>query len=214
MTVVAAQAAMVVNTGVDVSGGVDQAWGLASINPPITGNNPDNAAASSLPNAYVATPDTGFPFGQYWLPNNASPASLWITYATPLYTGGDIGRTFDYEQTFIATANATIDFRWLSDNDSYVYLNNTQIGYNGPANANNYATFNTWTYGSFNVAAGQMYTLDVDVDNIGQDSGNPTGMRFEATVVPEPTAIAAAALLLLLPLGASASRILHRNRQV
>jgi hypothetical protein len=207
MSVVSERAAMLANTGAAVDAdGSDKNWTLASVVPgDKLGDDPSVPYGLSLPNAYVVNDDGNFPFNGYWLRN--SLASRWITYAAPMYTGGDIGRTFDYRLAFTATADGVVNFRWASDNSSEVTLDGTKIANNGQPNPNNYTTFNSWSYGTFNVTKGTGYTLDVDVLNIGQDSGNPTGMRFE--VVPEASTMfagAGALGLVLLGLGVHSKR--------
>ena len=202
-----AQATFSFNTGVDAGGGVDANWTLASVNP---ASAPGGEAP---PNAFIASdgaPTYPFPFNGYWVHNDST--SKWITYSTPLYTGGDSGRTFDYQLTFTVSSPETIQVRWLSDNNSDLWLDGvntgTLIGSRAPASAQNYNTFNAWNnYIPVNLSAGT-HTFDVMVDNIGQSSDNPTGMRFEA--VPEPTTVLAGALLLL-PFGASTIRGLRRK---
>lgn len=190
--------ASLVNTGIDAGNdGIDDNWELVAVNPA------GAPGGESTPNAYVTdSTGGGFPW-QYWINND--PTSSWITYSEPLYTGGDTTRDYTYQLAFMGAGNYQV--RWLSDNNSTLYLDGVEVGTRSPGTS--YSTFNSWNaWTPLNVAAGN-HLLEVVVRNVGQDSGNPTGMRFEA--VPEPGTVIAGALLLL-PFGASAVRILRKNR--
>jgi len=185
LAVCSAQAA-IINTGVDISpaNGIDDNWQLTAISTVVSIPAPFN-----IPNAYVVNqPANQFPFPT-WIPNDST--SSWITYSPTLYIGGDSGRTFSYEQSF-PSLNETISFRWLSDNDSRVYIDNLLVG--SRVGTGNY--FTSWnTPVSVVLSAGQ-HTVRVEVDNFPRDSGNPTGMRFE-TVVPEPSTYVFGALVMI-----------------
>jgi hypothetical protein len=167
--------------------------------------------------AYLVPNNIGFPFG-YWLPN--TPTSSWITYSTPTQVGGDsTADTFQYQVQFASVSGGAADVTWLSDNSSTLYVNGQEVGtrpnpmINDP---NNFTTFASWNLPvAINVLPG-LNTIDLDVYNIPQGSGNPTGGRVEFTgnvsvdPVPEPTTILAGALTLL-PFGASTLRILRKR---
>jgi hypothetical protein len=200
MLCISAQAAFVnLNTGRDANSDyIDDNWKLVSIEP---SNPPGN---ESLPNAYLTTAHTGFPFGS-WVANNN--VSSWITYSNPLYVAGDSGRNFTYRLEFFSSGGI-VPVRWLSDNSSTLKLDNVVVGTKGTA------TYTSWgTPLNLNLGSG-MHTLDLIVFNAGQGSGNPTGARVEfvgGIPVPEPTTMIAGALLLL-PFGASTLRILRKKR--
>jgi hypothetical protein len=189
---------------------VDAHWTLASV-------DPDSGIPQGLdiPNAYITQDSGQFPFDHYWLHNDAT--SKWITYSSPLYTGGDITRSFDYRLTFW-TSGGSDPIRWLSDNSSALYLdkgtaNEVLIGTRGmPLDTSDYSPFNSWNIPLMvNLTAGE-HTLDLIILNIGQDSSNPTGARveFSAPSVPEASTFISG-VLLLLPFGASAMRILRKR---
>jgi len=193
---------------------VDHNWTVSLLSstgtPP--GGNPTGTA-------YLVPNNIGFPFG-YWLPN--TPTSSWITYSTPTQLGGDTtADTFQYQLQFTPANSGVVDVSWLSDNTSQLFVNGHSIGTKpnstvNPPDPNDYSTFDSWnTPIGFSVTAGTTYTVDLDVYNIPQDSGNPTGANVEfsgnVSVVPEPTTMISG-VLLLLPFGASTLRILRRNR--
>lgn len=186
--------ATIFNTGGDANGDrIDDHWTLTNITPTPT------PAQANIPNAYLVTTQAGnFPFGP-WIANDN--VSKWITYSDGLFIGTDVtDRTFTYQQTF-TSGNETALIRWLSDNDSYVYLDGNLID-SRTGNGNNFSSWNN--YVNLNLTAGS-HTLRVDVVNAGiPGTGNPTGLRFEA--VPEPSTYAAAALLIL-PVAAQIRRM-------
>ena len=159
--------------------------------------------------AYLVPNNIGFPFG-YWIDNDST--STWITYSSPTQTGGDTtADTFRYEMKFTAAGTGTDYVRWLSDNTSSLFLNNSLIGTRTDASNPDGA----WNLPfALSLTSGTQYTVDVVVYNEPQGSGNPTGARVEFTgnvsAVPEPTTMIAGALLLL-PFGASTIRILRRK---
>jgi hypothetical protein len=189
--------ATIINTGFHNGNFIDSNWTLASISD--INNIPVNP---NFPNAYVVNlGPTDFPFPT-WIPNDS--VSSWISYSNPLYSGGDnTSRTFSYAQTF-QSLTETISFRWLSDNDSRVYIDNMLVG--SRMGTGNY--FFSWdTPVSYSLLAGT-HTVRVEVDNFERSSGNPTGMRFE-TVVPETSTYVTGALVLIPVVGQ-----LLRRRQV
>lgn len=187
--------ATIFNSGIDTNGDrIDDHWNLTGIST-VAGL----PATASIPNAYLVTTQAGnFPFGP-WIANDN--VSKWITYSDGLFIGTDTTtRTFSYTQTF-TSGNTTALIRWLSDNDSYVYLDNNLVG-SRVSGGSNFTTWNNWV--NLNLTAGS-HTLRIDVVNIGiSGGGNPTGLRFEA--VPEPSTYVAAALLML-PVAAQLRRM-------
>ena len=199
------------NTGAAV---VDPNWTVSLLSTEPPGQTPPGGIPSGP--AYLVPNNIGFPFG-YWLDNDST--SSWITYSHPPQMDGDnSGSTFQYQLTFTAGSSGAATVRWLSDNDSWLYIsggnyNNFLVGSKpGP----DFSTFGSWnTPISLSLSAGTRYTVDLDVFNEPQGYGNPTGGRVEfsgdVSVVPEPTTLIAGALLLL-PFGASTLRILRKQR--
>jgi len=195
-------------------------------------NGAGNVPPGGIPSgpAYLVPNNIGFPFG-YWLPN--SPASSWLTYSTPTEVGGDnTGGTYQYQLQFTAVSSGTVNVSWLSDNDSWLYINGG--GYSsylvGAKPGPDYSTFGAWnTPIALSLTAGDSYTINLDVFNEPQGYGNPTGANVEFTgdvsvtpdpspfannsvisAVPEPATLISGALLLL-PFGASTLRILRKE---
>jgi hypothetical protein len=202
----------------------DPNWTVSLLSTDPSGQTPPGGIPNGT--SYLVPNNIGFPFG-YWLPN--SSISSWITYSSPTQVGSDTtDDTFQYQLTFTPANSGVVDVSWLSDNTSQLFLNGGSYSDHSvgtrpsPPDAspdpNNYSTFGNWnTPIGFNVTAGTQYTVDLDVFNIGQSSGNPTGANVEFTgdvsVVPEPATLISGALLLL-PFGASTLRILRKNRAV
>ena len=198
--------AALANTGADVVGGVDQNWSVTS-------------AFYTGPAAYLATPSTQWPFSPAgpWVADDA--ASSWITYSSPLNLYAPAA-TYTYTETFTLANAENLAVRFLSDNESSVFLvsggQQTLIGQNGPAL--DPSTFSTWSpYIDLNLGSGT-YSFEIQVVNDPWSGLNPTGVRFEedqlpspegGTSVPEPTTIMAGALMLV-PLGIG---FLRRNRK-
>jgi hypothetical protein len=190
---------------------VDPNWTVSLVSSSPTETPPGGTPTGA---AYLVPNNIGFPFG-YWVPNDAT--SSWLTYSTPTQVDGDnTGDTYRYQLIFTAANTCDASVRWLSDNSSWLYLNGVQIG-TRPSNSDNSSTYGSWNtpVDLGTLIAGTKYTVDLDVYNIPQGNGNPTGARVEfsgnVSVVPEPTTMLAGALLLL-PFGASTIRILRRNR--
>ena len=196
--------ASLANTGVDVnSGGQDLNWTVSS--PYYTG-----------PAAYLAAPANAWPFstgGGPWVADDNT--SSWITYSTPLDMNAP-ATTYTYRETFTLASAETLAFRFLSDNESTVFLlqgaQQTQIGQNGPAYDT--STFSMWSpYQTLNLGSGT-YGFEVQVVNDPWSGANPTGFRFEeyqvVSPVPEPTSIVAGALMLI-PLGLGFLRAIRKD---
>jgi hypothetical protein len=110
-----------------------------------------------------------------------------------------------------------------------MYVNGNLIGFTPDPyipNPNDYTTFDQWNSPiGFAVTADTEYTVDLDVYNIPQDSGNPTGGRVEFTgdvnvsqsapgglPVPEDASMLVNAALLALPFSAHVLRTLRKSR--
>lgn len=186
---------------------VDPNWTVSLLSS--AGEPPGGYPAGS---AYLVPNDIGFPFG-YWLGNTS--ASSWITYSTPTQLGGDsTGGKYQYQLQFTAANSGTVNVTWLSDNDSWLYINGGKYSdyLAGSKPGPDMSTFSVWnTPISLSLTGGVTYTIDLDVYNEPQGVGNPTGGRVEFSAVPEPTTLISGALMLL-PFGASTLRILRRNR--
>jgi hypothetical protein len=160
--------------------------------------------------AYLVPNNIGFPFG-YWVNNDAT--SSWITYSNPVQLNGDTtDDLFQYQLTFTADTSGIADVRWMGDNDNWLYVNGDLIG----SNPNQYRSWNAPV--AIDLTAGTSYTVDLDVYNEPQGSGNPTGARVEflgpVTVtpgsVPDSTTSLTALLLGVIPIGAL---LLRRSRK-
>jgi hypothetical protein len=186
---------------------VDPNWSvsLLSTNPPNQtppGGNPNGMA-------YLVPNDAGYPINTYWLANDAT--STWLTYSTPTQIGADqTGDTFQYQLTFQATSTGTAYVNFLTDNTDTLAVNggiyngtyqsplNGNI-YNGTIIGSNPNMYSAWLPNNngqglaLSLTAGTVYTVDLDVYNIPQSNGNPTGGRVEFTgdvtvaAVPEPS---------------------------
>jgi hypothetical protein len=151
---------------------VDPNWSvslLSSIGTP-PGGIPTGAA-------YVVPNNQGWPFPISWIPNDST--STWISYSTPLQIGGDTtSDLFQYQTSFTAASSGVDYVRWLSDNSSTFLLNNVVIPRPNPYDL----AWNAWV--PFDLTAGELYTVDFDVYNVPQATGNPTGLRVEFTTNP------------------------------
>lgn len=157
----------------DVNNGpslVDPNWSVSLLGTVPANQTPPGGIPTGA--AYLVPNNIGFPFG-YWLPN--SPTSSWLTYSYPTQVGGDVtDDTFQYQLTFTADNSGTIDINFLSDNTGTLYINGDDLG-------SNPAQYSSWlaTPIDYAVTAGSTYTVDLDVNNTPQSSGNPTGARVE-----------------------------------
>jgi len=202
------------DTGAGLYGGapgtIDPNWTISLLSS--TGEPPGGYPTGR---AYLVPNSLGwplFPAGP-WVANDTT--SSWITYSNPTQTGGDnTGGTYQYQLRFTSASSGVVGVRWLSDNNSTLIVNGGAVGTRPNPDIpdpNNYTPFDGWnTPIAINIVQG-LNTIDLDVYNIPQDSGNPTGGRVEFTAVPEPTTLIAGALLLL-PFGATTLRILRRRQ--
>jgi hypothetical protein len=198
---------------------VQPGWQIISVYP----GNPPGGLTPTEP------PSSAFVVGAAynWLQNNPGDASKWISYSTPLFTGGDVNREFLYSLNFTASAGDTFWMRFAADNGSKAYLNGTgagdllgQIGVNDPGN---YTAFASWT-GWMQVGGLQdgLNSLIFQVRNLEQDYGNPTGLRVEFSFDPSGNTPAPvpesspwiAGWLLLIPLGAETCKLLRRRSEL
>ncbi|HEY3757129.1 MAG TPA: hypothetical protein VGL42_13340 [Opitutaceae bacterium] len=199
------------NTGAQL---IDPNWSVTLLSS--TGIPP-----GGIPNgdAYLVPNNIGFPFG-YWVDNDTT--SSWVSYSYPLQTGGDLtGGWYQYQVTFTAQASGQAGVRWLSDNDDDLYVNGVLLG----SNSGTFAAWNSPV--NFSLVSGHSYTVDLDVYNLPQSYGNPTGARVEFSgdegvevsgpeavqfrSVPDAPSRGVALVLLVLPFVAAGSR---RRRQI
>jgi len=158
---------------------------------------------SYIPTAGSASGATG-----QWIPStdmgNGSFSS-WITPLTPSSISLDpsVNGEYMYQTTFTISGNqnllsAQLSGAWAADNFGYITLNGNVIAsINDPRNVGQAdgAAYDSWN--SIAAVANSDFkygtnTLDFYVYNIGQSSGNPTGLRADfissiTSAVPEPT---------------------------
>lgn len=179
MAAAPAQAAVVTgltNTGVSVSGNVDNAWS-------ITGGASDPTISYPAP-AYVNGPHPN------WIPNSAT--SNWITPYDPFNQSTDpsVNGTYHFQTAFTVTGASLGAFftgQFAADNVVSQILLNGQAIYTGPVSG---SQFNGWTaFGANTFFLDGVNTLEFDVVNYAQTSGNPSGLnvQFLTAAVPEPS---------------------------
>jgi hypothetical protein len=162
-----------INTGVDVLGGLDQAWS-------VSGTNGYAGPAFTVLNS--TAPPPGYPGA--WVTN---PASNWDS-ATLGANGTGLDPSSDgfyvYKTTFSATLGGTLSGMFAADNEvSEILLNGVSI-YTGPLQTGQSPNqYGFWT--DFSGATLASNTLMVFVTNYGYDGGpNPTGLDVVFTPVP------------------------------
>jgi len=161
--------------GNPTAGSIDPNWNvsLLSSNGTPPGGNP-NGNAYLVPNDFnFAPPVSGSVFG-YWTAND--PASSWITYSTPAQAGDDqTNDLFQYQLKFLdlTPGSTPVTISYLSDNTGTLYVNGASLG------SNSGSTFSSWTNDSYDFTGGILYTIDLQVLNLPQATGNPTGARVE-----------------------------------
>lgn len=193
----AAYAGQLYNTGVDnfgnplSNGAVDTHYTVTS----------SAASLSDLqyltPNlsTYTVNNDGIFPQDAHWLPQAADDFSAWID---PTVGAQSVDPTsngiYDYQTTFTLDPGTDLSTilifgKWAADNCGLdILLNGVSTGnaMSSCSGASVYSPFNQWTL--FNpIASGFVIgtnTLDFLVENYGQSSGNPTGLRVNAVLDP------------------------------
>ena len=193
--------ASLANTGADVVNGMDQNWSVTS-------------SAYTGPAAFLAVPNNPnneWPFSPAgpWVADDST--SSWITYSSPLNLNAP-AETYTYTENFCLASAETLEVRFLSDNESSLYLvdGNQQIFIACKGPAYDTSTFSMWSsYYDLNLGPGN-YSFEINVVNDPWSGLNPTGVRFEESqvaasaqalsAVPEPTTVLAGALMLF-PLG-------------
>jgi hypothetical protein len=173
-----AQAAVIglTNTGVDVTGNVDNAWS-------ITGGS---SAPANSGTAYVNGPHPN------WVPN--SGISSWITPFDPFNQNTDplADGTYHFQTTFTVTGSTLGAFftgQFAADNVISQFLLNGNVIYTGPGSPN--SQFSSWTaFGATSNFLLGANTLEFDLVNYAQPGGgNPAGInvQFLTAAVPEPS---------------------------
>ena len=177
-----------INTGTDGSGSVlpigsvQSGWTITAVTPPQPGRRLDPPDPPS--SAFVVDPYLN------WGPSYSS-ASGWISYQTPLYTGGDESRLFTYSLTFTADNGDAFLTRMAADNGVAAFLNHTASLLADwsfdPSSGLHFQSWSPWVEVS-GFPSGQN-TLLFAVNNLGSESGNPTGLRVEFAPIPEPSVL-------------------------
>jgi hypothetical protein len=198
-TLVSAHAASIiglVNTGGTFAGGAQDT----------------NYVLNGTSNGYVTT-NGSFPLGP-WLAN--STTSKWITPTATQgqsfdpSTNGLYSWTLKFNLTGFDASSASFTGKFAADNSAIAKLNGVQIG-----TSSGFTSFSNFAANSgFNSG---LNTLEFLVTNLGQSSGNPTGLRVEfsnsvVTAVPEPETYA----LMLAGLGliGAVSRRRNKNKSI
>lgn len=173
------------NTGVDVSGGLDQAWSIVG---------GVNSSGYTGP-AYTVLNSTNPPFDypNAWTTNGASNWDSPTSGATGNLDQGNANGTYVYQTTFTASGAFGLSGIFAADNNvSAIILNGTQI-YTGPPqdpNSNSPQFYNIWT-GFSGTTKNNTNTLTFDVVNYGDvgagvaNTPNPSGLNV---VFAAPTA--------------------------
>jgi len=178
-TATQASIAGLTNTGVDVLNGQDQAWSIVS------GANTAGLAYPAHP--YTNTTNGTFPVGP-WVQNNN--ASQWDTPTNPLSQNLDPLQDgkYTYQTSFTLASAATGFFtgQFAADNEIASIIVDGKMIYNGPGSPT--SQFSSWTSFSYSgpFVAG-LNTIDFNLVNYAQGSGNPSGLNVEflASAVPE-----------------------------
>ena len=159
-----------INTGVDVLGGLDQAWS-------VVGSNGYSGQAYTVLNSTAPPPG----YSGAWVTN---PASNWDS-ATPGASGTNLDQSSDgtyvYTTTFSETGGVTLSGMFAADNEvTKIVLNSTQI-YFGPLPGTN--QYNVWT-DFVGLTTSGTNTLTFYVTNYAYDGPNPTGLDVVFTPLP------------------------------
>jgi hypothetical protein len=194
---------------------VDPNWTVTLLGTDPAGQTPPGGIPTGA--AYLVPNSAGFPFDGFWLANSAT--SSWITYATPTPVGTDeTDGTYQYQVTFTAANSGALGINFLGDNLDSLSINGEDLG-------SNPGHFSAWlaTPLTYDVSAGTIYTVDLDVlNNARGSSGDPTGARVEFSgninigavpgSVPEESSLLVNAALLALPFGAGIYRKMRKFR--
>ena len=162
----------------------------------------------------VVAADNSFPF-PFWIANTST--SKWLTpTANQAQTydpsvNGTYRWTLSFDLTGFDASTALLSGRWAADNTGSLFLNGTQISQiaapiEGHASWTNIAQVNTGFLAGANV-------LEFVVTNVGNPTGNPTGLRAEfvssVSAIPEPQTY----VMLLAGLGAIGFCVRRRQQQ-
>jgi hypothetical protein len=185
------------NTGVDDLGN-PLANGVQDTHYTVSASSP--TASTTAPNlaTYAVNNDGTFPQNGFWIPQADDSASAWINPTVGAQSVDPSANGFyEYQTTFTLGLNTDLSTtaifgEWATDNCGIDILLNGVSTSNGMTNCSgpsNYAPFSAWT--TFNpITSGFVIgdnTLDFIVENYGQESGNPTGLRVNANLVPGVT---------------------------
>jgi len=194
-----------VNTGVGLANGaVDTNYSFASTGGTATGTGGYGVVANG----------GGFPF-PYWIANTAT--SQWLAPSANQAESYDPSAdgtytwTLKFDLTGYAASSASFSGQWAADNRGELFFNGSLVsqtsGFPG------YQGHSAWSP-TFSVNSGfnaGVNTLEFHVLNLGQNGGNPTGLRTEfmsnVTAVPEPETYA------LMLAGLAAVVFVARRRQ-
>jgi len=184
----AANAAVITNlynTGVNVTGVVDNSWTIPS----------STSVPGTTGTAYANTLNGSFPTPP-WILNDGT--SSWITPFNPLLSDGTdpaSDGTYKYATTFFISSPfslASLSGRFAADNVIDDIKLNGHIIYLGPHDGTT-SQFSNWTgFSSLLWFQQGSNTLEFDVRNYGQNGGNPSGLNVQfldssVTAVPEPS---------------------------
>lgn len=182
------------STGVDVSGGIDQAWSIVGgVSDPPHGTN-----------AYTNATNGTFPIGP-WVPNTS--LSQWDTPFNPLASTTDpsqsagpyLNGTYVFQTTFNSISGGLFNFSFAADNEvSSITLNGASI-YTGPTDGSSQYTSMIPVDGNI-LAANTSYIMDFTVVNYAQYAGNPSGLDVlfqDGSSAPPPTPLPSTWIMML-----------------
>ena len=164
-------------TGVDVSGGVDQAWSIVT----------STGIPAPAGPAYPFT-GSGFPY-PYWLTPSSGAWDTPDSGNTTVNSDRDPTLNGDYEwqTTFNSNGTGSVRLEFAADNAvASIDLNGTPIAWTpshcitGTSCPSDFGQLQSFTLSGFSSGTN---TLDFNVVNYAQNGGNPTGLYVEA--VPE-----------------------------
>ncbi|MGA2999416.1 PEP-CTERM sorting domain-containing protein [Bradyrhizobium sp.] len=173
------------NTGVNVSGGVDNSWSI------VGGTNYPQLTYPAP--AYTDTTNGTFPIGP-WVPNTST--SQWDTPDNPLNSLRDpsVNGTYVYQTSFFSIGNnGSISGQFAADNYvSLITLNGNTVYTGSPANE--FAGWTSFNYtGALSTSGPNLF--DFTVVNLAQppsEGANPTGLNVDflssGSIVGAPSA--------------------------